>query len=297
LINMMNLFSGSPVKRFSLLVMGQRGVGKTVFLAGSYAALHTLNQKGRGPLWFDCQNDRSKENIENVLSYVARSGEYPPATMKITDFDFSLKQKGLLGSQTLCHFGWQDIPGEICTPENKSFRDIVLASHGCCIFVDGYALVNDEDYMKGINGLIHQIHIIASLAYLNELKYAFSLVITKADLIKSDAEGKEQAEKNLQPLLDVLHAGKANYKVFYSAALIESEVDTPMLKADGGAEPVLWLVGELVKGYNHGLRGSILGFIARLLQRKEAQPEPEGTLSSVFRSKRLPKSAKDNVRL
>jgi hypothetical protein len=292
---MMNLFSGSPAKRFSLLVMGQRGVGKTVFLAGSYAALHSLNQKERGPLWFDCQNERSKENIENVLNYVARSGEYPPATMKITDFDFCLKQKGLLGSQTLCHFGWKDIPGEICTPENKSFRDIVLSSHGCCIFVDGYALVNEESYMEGLNGLIHQIHIIASLAYLNELKYAFSLVVTKADLI--DVEGKEKVEKDLQPLLDVLQAGKANYKIFYSAALIESEVDTAMLKADGGAAPVLWLVSELFKAYNYGFRGSILGFIMRLLQKKEVQPEPEGTLSSVFRSKRLPRPAKDNVRL
>ncbi len=294
---MMNLFSGSPVKRFSLLVMGQRGVGKTVFLAGSYAALHNFNQQERGPLWFDCKNDRSKENIENVLNYVSRSGEYPPATMKITDFDFSLKQKGLLGNQTLCHFGWQDIPGEICTPENQAFRDIVLSSHGCCIFVDGYALVNDEEYMKGLNGLIHQIHIIASLAYLNELKYAFSLVVTKSDLMESDAEGKQKAERNLQPLLDVLHSGKANFKVFYSAALIDSEMDTPVLKANGGAEPVLWLVGELLKGYSNGLRGSIVGFIARLLQRREAQPEPEGTLSSVFRSKRLPKNTKDNVRL
>jgi hypothetical protein len=209
--------------------------------------------------------------------------------MKITDFDFSLKQRGLLGSQTLCHFGWKDIPGEICTPENRSFRDIVLASHGCCIFVDGYALVNDEDYMKGINGLINQIHVIASLAYLNELKYAFSVVITKADLIEADTQGKEKAKKNLQPLLEVLQAGKANYRVFYSAALIESMVNTRMLKAYGAAEPVLWLVGELFKANNHGLRSTILSFVTRLLQRKEAQPEPDGTLSSVFRSKRLRK--------
>jgi Double-GTPase 2 len=288
---MPNLFSGSPAKRFSLLVMGQRGVGKTVFLAGSYAALQSLSQKERGPLWFDCQTDQAKKNIELILDYVARSGEYPPATMKTLDFDFSLKQRGLIGSQTLCHFGWHDIPGEICTPENESFRDIVLSSHGCCFFVDGYALVHEESYMEGLNELIYQIQIIASLAYLNELNYAFALVITKADLIKSDADGKdgkEKVEQNLQPLFEVLQTGRANYKVFYSAALIDAGTDSLTLKTDGGAAPVLWLIGELFKAYNPGLRGYILGLITRLSQRKQGAQGPEA-LGSVFQKKSLPK--------
>jgi hypothetical protein len=288
---MPNLFSGSPAKRFSLLVMGQRGVGKTVFLAGSYAALQSLSQKERGPLWFDCQTDQAKKNVELILDYVARSGEYPPATMKTLDFDFSLKQRGLIGSQTLCHFGWHDIPGEICTPENESFRDIVLSSHGCCFFVDGYALVHEESYMEGLNELIYQIQIIASLAYLNELNYAFSLVITKADLIKSDADGKdwkEKVEQNLHPLLEVLQTGRANYKVFYSAALIDAGTDSLTLKTDGAAAPVLWLIGELFKAYNPGLRGYILGLITRLSQRKQGPQGPEA-LGSVFQKKSLPK--------
>jgi hypothetical protein len=288
---MPNLFSGSPAKRFSLLVMGQRGVGKTVFLAGSYAALQSLSQKERGPLWFDCQTDQAKKNIELILDYVARSGEYPPATMKTLDFDFSLKQRGLIGSQTLCHFGWHDIPGEICTPENESFRDIVLSSHGCCFFVDGYALVHEESYMEGLNELIYQIQIIASLAYLNELNYVFSLVITKADLIKSDADGKdwkEKVEQNLQPLFEVLQTGRANYKVFYSAALIDASTDSLTLKTDGAAAPVLWLIGELFKAYNPGLRGYILGLITRLSQRKQGPQGPEA-LGSVFQKKSLPK--------
>jgi hypothetical protein len=285
---MTNLFFGSPAKRFSLLVMGQRGVGKTVFLAGSYAALHSLNQKERGPLWFDCQNDQAKANIEAILNYVARSGEYPPATMKTQGFDFSLKQRRLIGSQTLCHFGWQDIPGEICTPENESFRDIVFSSHGCCFFIDGYALVHEESYMERLNVLIHQINIIASLAHLNELKYAFSLVVTKADLIKSDADGKdwkEKVEQNLQPLFEVLQTARANYKVFYSAALLDASTDSLTLKTDGEAAPILWLISELFKSHNPGLRGYILGFITRLSQRKDARQEPEA-LGSILQSKR-----------
>lgn len=288
---MTSLLSKGPAKRFSLLVMGQRGVGKTVFLAGSYAALHNLSQQERGPLWFDCQTDRTKGNIEAILSYVARSGEYPPATIKTLDFDFSLKRRRLLGSQTLCHFGWHDIPGEICTPENESFRDIVLSSHGCCFFVDGYALVNEKSYMEGLKGLIYQIQIIASLAYLNELKYAFSLVVTKADLIKSDADGKdwkEKVEQSLQPLFDVLQTGRANYKVFYSAVLIDSGTDSLTLKTDGGAAPVLWLIDELFRAHSPGLRGYILGFITRLSRRNEKPQAPEA-LGSVFPNKNSPK--------
>jgi hypothetical protein len=275
---MFNLFSGSSAKRFRVLVMGQRSAGKTVFLAGSYAALHDLSQRERGPLWFDCQTDQAKANVEAILKYVARSGEYPPATMTIREFDFSLKRRLLLGSQTLCHFGWNDVPGEICTPENDSFRAIVLSSHSCCFFIDGYSLVNEDGYMDRLDELIHQVKLIATLAYLNKQSYSFALVVTKTDLIDSDTNGtdwRKQFEESLQPLFDALEDGKAQYKVFYSAVLIASGTDSKTLKTNGGAAPILWLINELVKAHNDnpGLRSYLLDFIVRLSQRKEASQE------------------------
>ncbi len=279
---MISLFDGSSAKRFNVLVMGQRSAGKTVFLAGSYAALQDLSQRDRGPLWFDCQTDQAKADIEAILNYVASRGAYPPATMKIRDFGFSLKRRWLMGTETLCHFGWHDIPGEICTSENESFREIVLSSHGCCFFFDGYSLVNEESYMKRLNNLINQIQSIASLAYLNDLKYPFSLVITKTDLIKSDTDGKDwklKVEQSLQPLIAVLKEAMANYKVFYSSVLIDTTHPTT-LKTDSGAVPVLWLINELFQGYdplranNPGIKGNILSFINRLSWGKEAIQEP-----------------------
>lgn len=257
--------------------MGQRSAGKTVFLAGSYAALHDLSQRDRGTLWFDCQTDEAKENIEAILNYVARSGNYPPATMTIREFDFSLKRRLLLGSQTLCHFGWQDIPGEFCAPENDTFREIIFSSHGCCFFIDGYSLVYEDNYMDRLNGLINQVKIIATLAHLNKLSYSFALVVTKTDLIDSKVHGtdwRKKIEESLQPLFDTLEETKAKYKVFYSAVLIASGKVSKTLKTNGGAEPILWLTNELVKAHaDPGLARYLLDFIVRLSQRKEAPQE------------------------
>ncbi len=51
----MNLLSEDAIKTFNLLIIGQRGVGKTVFLAGSYTELHVDSQKEPPrQLWFDC---------------------------------------------------------------------------------------------------------------------------------------------------------------------------------------------------------------------------------------------------
>jgi len=54
-------------------------VGKTVFLAGSYAELHSPTQTdGAQRLWFDCQDSQAQENIEDILNYIGETGEYPP---------------------------------------------------------------------------------------------------------------------------------------------------------------------------------------------------------------------------
>ncbi len=138
----MNLLSEDAIKTFNLLIIGQRGVGKTVFLAGSYTELHADSQKEPPrQLWFDCQDTQVQENIDKILNYVFQNRQYPPATTKITNFSFSLKRHSLSGVQTLCYFKWLDIPGEICATHSLDFRRIVSSSHGCCVFIDAYALV------------------------------------------------------------------------------------------------------------------------------------------------------------
>ena len=248
----MNLLPGTTPKTFSLLSIGQRGVGKTVFLSGSYAELHSDSQLDHSKqLWFDCQDSDVQEKIERILSYVAQTSLYPPATIKITNFNFSLKRRSLWGTKTLCHFRWWDIPGESCNIRNPDFQKMVLASHGCCVFINANALVHDEAYPQALEDIAKQVVAIASLVCQHGLKYAFALILTKCDLIEPDPLNLLQIEENLQPLIARLDAVKANYQRFYSAIRIVSmQSGASTLRARGAAAPLLWLLSELSRPYN-----------------------------------------------
>lgn len=248
-INMSKL-SASVTNTFNLLSIGQRGVGKTVFLAGSYAELHPAQSNKSQKLWFDCRDSQEEEKIERILKYVAQTGQYPPATMRITDFNFSLKRQNLWGTKTLCHFRWWDVPGESCNIHDAEFQKIVLSSHGCCVFINADALVNDRAYLKTLEQMIQQVSAIASLVSQHGLKYAFALIFTKCDLLKPDPINLLQIEEHLQPLLSRLDATKANYQRFYSAIPLVSVAGVPTLKATGAAAPLLWLIPKLRKLHN-----------------------------------------------
>lgn len=245
----MTLLSATASKTFNLLSIGQRGVGKTVFLAGSYAELQANNQLDHSQeFWFDCQDMQVQQNMDRLLGYITQTGQYPPATMKVNNFNFSLKCQNLWSEKTLCHFRWSDIPGEICNlSNNREFQRMVLTSHGCCVFINADALVHDPAYSKSLEDTIRQVMAIASLADQRGLKYPLALVFTKCDLIQLGPISQLQIEQSLQPLIAVLDNVKANYKRFYSAIPIVSYRGTSTLKAKGAAAPLLWLTSELRK--------------------------------------------------
>lgn len=245
----MTLLSATASKTFNLLSIGQRGVGKTVFLAGSYAELQANNQLDHSQeFWFDCQDMQVQQNMDQLLGYIAQTGQYPPATMKVNNFNFSLKCQNLWSEKTLCHFRWSDIPGEICNlSNNREFQRMVLTSHGCCVFINADALVHDPAYSNSLEDTIRQVMGIASLADVRGLKYPLALVFTKCDLIQLGPISQLQIEQSLQPLIGVLDNVKANYKRFYSAIPIVSYQGTSTLKAKGAAAPLLWLTSELRK--------------------------------------------------
>jgi tetratricopeptide (TPR) repeat protein len=282
----MNTLLGTTTKIFSLLSIGQRGVGKTVFLAGSYAELHTDSQSENSQeLWFDCQDSDVQANVENVLSYIARTNLYPPPTIKITNFNFSLKRRTLLDTKTLCHFRWWDIPGESCNIRNPDFQKMVLASHGCCVFIDAYALVHNSAYLQTLEDIIEQVMAIANLVHLNKLKYAFALILTKCDLLQLDPLNRQQIEKGLQPLVIGLDHVRANYQTFYSYIPIINTEGTATLRATGAAAPIIWLVWELSKAHNPGLMNNLLELVTRLrsIGFQPQQEEVDGSLQSLFR--------------
>ncbi|MBC8120315.1 MAG: hypothetical protein H7Y22_00590 [Gemmatimonadaceae bacterium] len=278
----MNLLSVAPARTFTLLSIGQRGVGKTVFLAGGYAELHRSGTRTRSrQMWFDCQNSDSQKNIENVLSYVEQRGKYPPATLKVTDFDFKLKRQGLLRAQTLCQFCWQDVPGESCHSGDTNFQKTVLASHGCCVFVDAYAAVHDKDYLPRLADIFKQVSAIASLAYMNGLDYPFAIVFTKCDLLGSEVGGvdplhRQRLEEGITPLTNRLAAVGAHHQVFHSSIPMHTLAGMAQLEARGGAAPILWLVHELHKVYNLGLTDLLMELLARLLPGRHHSRLAEG---------------------
>lgn len=280
----MNLLTRVTPKTFNLLSIGQRAVGKTVFLAGSYAELHSHSQPDLPQqLWFDCQDSQVQEKIERILSYMTQTGQYPPPTMRITDFNFSLKRRSQWGTQTLCNFNWWDIPGESCNADNPDFRRMVSNSHGCCVFVDAFKLVNDPAYAQALEeDIILQVKTLADLISLNGLKYAFALVLTKYDLLKPSPHNQQQIVEGLRSLTTRLDTLKVDYQTFYSAIPIVLTKGTSNLAAKGAAAPFLWLASELNQAHNPKLMSPLESF-KRLLpgQSQSRQDSADGLAQSL----------------
>ncbi|MGH2415938.1 MAG: tetratricopeptide repeat protein, partial [Microcystaceae cyanobacterium] len=205
-----DLLSQTKPPVFNLLSIGQRGVGKTVFLAGSYAELQDKSRTNQSEsLWFECQDKQDKENLNGILNYVARTGEYPPPTLKITDFNFELKQRSRGREKTLCLFRWWDIPGEYCDFSQPDFQKMVLNSHSCCVFINAYQLVNDANYPSTLERMVKQIASIATLVAPHLLNYRFALIFTQCDRLDSSPISRLQIEQNLQHLIASLEMAKA----------------------------------------------------------------------------------------
>lgn len=269
----MQLFSETPPKAFKLLSIGQRGVGKTVYLAGSYTQLQNvplelaLPSTVRGSklsqtmlskqlsidspqrFWFECQDEKLQAKIENILNYVKKTGSYPPPTIKITNFDFRLKHQVQSTAKTLCDFQWWDIPGEACDLGNEEFQEIILNSHGCCVFISAEALVQEQNYVQSLKDLFNQVLAIASIMYEHKLTYPFAFILTKYDLLESDNIKQAQIERSLQPFMVRLDHKKVKYRWFRSAIPITATNGVPMLDAKGAADSLLWLLSELNQHY------------------------------------------------
>lgn len=281
----MSLLTRVIPKTFNLLSIGQRAVGKTVFLAGSYAELHSHSQPDLPQqLWFDCQDSQVEEKLERILSYMTQTGQYPPPTMRITDFSFSLKRRSLWGTQTLCNFNWWDIPGESCNADNPDFRRMVSNSHGCCVFIDAFKLVNDPTYTQALEEDISlQVKTLAELVSLNGLKYAFALILTKYDLLKPDPHNQQQITEGLRSLTTRLDTLKIKYQMFHSAIPIVLTKGTSTLAAKGAAAPFLWLVSELSQAHSPKLMNYPFVSFKRLLpsQSQAQQGSVDGLTQSL----------------
>jgi tetratricopeptide (TPR) repeat protein len=246
----------SPIKPpiFNLLSLGERGVGKTVFLVGSYAELNSvsdidpsLSPNLTPSLWFECQYNPEKELLESILNYVGQTGHYPPPTLKITDFHFAFKQRQRWGLKTLCYFRWWDIPGEYCNFENPYYQTMVLNSHSCCVFINAERLVHDPTYLDSLETLTKQVISLARLVDQNSLAYTFALIFTQCDRLAAGAMAQLQIEEKVQSLIHALDAVTAKYQRFYSGIPIVEKEGFYKLQSNGVSSAFLWLVAELYK--------------------------------------------------
>ncbi|MBW4696357.1 MAG: hypothetical protein KME03_00410 [Aphanocapsa lilacina HA4352-LM1] len=269
-----------PSKTFTLLSIGQRGVGKTVFLAGSCA--HLLERRGSSQLlWFESKDGDSRKQIDKILEYMARTGEYPPATAAVSTFQFSLKCRSALGTRTLCHFRWQDIPGEICHVLDPAFRQMILTSNGCCTFLDAEALLEREDYLEEAAGVIEQVMLIANLVALNRLKYAFTLVLTKCDRLRSQPQLAVRLEERLQPVLEQLQVLGCHYRVFQSGMVLRAGAPVPV-EATAGVDALVWLVSEVNKAHRDRWTQTVGRWLVGLLGGGSANQTERGALGALL---------------
>lgn len=233
----------ASLKTYSLLSIGERGVGKTVFLAGSFADLQSESVADQ-PLWFECQDSQTRQNLETLLNYISSTGQYPPPTIKMTDFNFSLKRAQ--ESDPLCHFRWWDVPGETCNFDDPNFRKLVFNSNGCCLFIDADALIHHPEYQQNLDTIMQQVIPIVTLVHLNKLKYAFALLLTKCDLLDNGADTLH-LEERLKPITTGLDTLEINYQTFFLKLPVVNVDGKSRLQTTGTAQALLWLANELEK--------------------------------------------------
>lgn len=234
------------IPTFNLLSIGHRGVGKSVFLAGTYADVRSGRQADSGRIRFEGANDQTQDKLEELLDYMERTGQYPPPTLKMTNFAFRGTSRRR-HDRTLCEFRWVDVPGEICRLSHPDFEAMLLNSHGCCVFIDAEALVRDPSYRVQIDELAQQTEAVASLAAQSGLKYFFALILTKCDLLPGGSTKLIDIEQRLRSLTARLDAARAIYRQFYSSVSIISSGKTSVAVSRNTSAPLSWMLSELYR--------------------------------------------------
>ncbi|MEB3308792.1 MAG: hypothetical protein VKJ02_01005 [Snowella sp.] len=234
------------LNRYNFLSIGQRGVGKTVFLASCYLECHQDKAQQR-LLWFDCENPEVRQLIDHILSYVAKTGDYPPATLKVTNFGFDLKQRHQRGSKTVGRVQWWDTPGEMCDSLNASLKTLLANADGCCLFLEAPALVKASDSPLALMKLLRPLEAVIELLHQDGIDLPLAVIVTKCDYLSPHPLQWQCLKKALTPLFQKLKAQQAPYQVFYSEIPITVIDGIPTLQLIRVGTPIYWLFAEIHK--------------------------------------------------
>jgi hypothetical protein len=229
---------------FTFQLIGQRGVGKTVFLATMSSQYDALTEYGL------CSADVQTENqIQQILTFMRNNGSYPPATNRSIPFTFDLYSKGSSANRKpLCTFRWEDIPGEICQLWDEGFNRSTADSSGCLIFVDANALMTKPDYTENLDQLNDLLLPLVNIVALNGIAYPVAIVLTKCDMVGTlTTQLTEILQERLQPIIRGLKRFNIAHKVFYSSLSLSRPGNAgPYTLTVGNTEsPLLWLIEEI----------------------------------------------------
>ncbi len=273
----------SNIPVFNLLSIGHRGVGKSVFLAGIYAELQMVRQTKTKGIWVEGANYQTQNTLETMLIYMGKTGNYVSPTIKITDFILRVRSRGLNQYKSdLCEVHWADIPGEICRLDNPDFERMMLDSHGCCVFIDAAALVQDPQYLTRLEDTIKQIEVISTLATQRQVSYFFALILTKCDQLKAGPKKLVEIEEKWKSLTARLVTANAVYRRFNSAVSLIPTGKTAVVKAEGASAPILWLVSELGKVYKTQAPVNLRGEVGATTESTGSSMRPKSILPTVL---------------
>jgi hypothetical protein len=231
---------------YNFLNIGERGVGKTVFFSACYLECHQDKEQQR-LIWFDCEDNEVRQTIDEILIYVAKTGKYPPATLKITNFQFALKQRHQRGSKTIGRVQWWDTPGEICNINNPSFTTILGNTDGFCLFLDVPSLVKMSDSVSALTQFLRPLQEVIELISHQTLDLPLALILTKCDYLPEHPLYWQRLKKSLQPLTLQLGELGVNYQLFYSEIPIAIADGFSTLQLNRVGTPIYWLFSEIHK--------------------------------------------------
>jgi hypothetical protein len=146
-----------------------------------------------------------------------------------------------------------------------------------------------------LENIFEQVMALTSLVYLNGLNYPLAIVLTKYDLLESNATTQKVIKNKLEPLIAHLNTVKARYEIFHSSIPLVRENNTVTLKPKGTAIAFLWLVWELNKIHSSSAENQLLGLIHRIIpgDANARSKNPNGVMQSLFDSNRKPSTQSD----
>ena len=234
----------SALPQYRFLSIGQRGVGKTVFLTACYLDCHR-DQKQQRELWLEDSNIQVRKLLDNVLVYIAKNRVYPPATLKITPLDLVLQQRCQWGQEVLGWVQWWDIPGELCHLHQPEFADLLQQADGVCLFLEAAPIVQNADNLNALNQQFQPLlSILESLVY-QQRPLPLAIILTKCDQLAAHPLVWQRLQKGLHFFDIKLATSSLPYKVFYSEIPIVEKDGIFQLQLKRVSTPIFWLYSKI----------------------------------------------------